>query len=105
MHMRFVFPLALLAIAGMTPASAADLFEMASADMRATPLVIYDYQPGVAVRAYWLAPWRNHRYFPTTGKKPKLGRVEYFPANTDRRSVPAESFHHVWSTSSAFVSE
>jgi hypothetical protein len=105
MHVRIAFALALLVIAGMTPANAAELLEIPSVDMRVTPLVIYDYQPGVTMRAYWLAPWRHHRYFPWTGKKPKLGRFEYFSVGTGHAAVPAESFYRVWSTSPAFVNE
>lgn len=105
MRVRFAFALALPVITGMTPASAADLFDIPSIEMRAIPRVIYDYQPGVTVRAYWLAPWRHHRYYPWTGKKPKLGRFEHFSVSTGRAPVPAESFYRLWSTTPVFVNE
>jgi hypothetical protein len=105
MCVRFAFALMFLFIPGLTSASATDLFEIPSIDMRAIQQVIYDYQPGVTVRAYWLPPWRDRHYFPKTGKKPKLGRLEHFSVNPGRAPVPAKSFHRAWSTSSAFVNE
>lgn len=70
---------------------------------RAAQYLIYDNQPGVYVRSYWRAPWRNHHYFPVTGKRPRLGRVE----NMSARSVhkPAEDYFRFWSASSVFLSE
>ena len=66
---------------------------------RAAPLVIYDYQPGVIVRAYWLKPWRNRHYFPTTGTVPEVGRLEDLSAERETPE-PAESFFREWSASS-----
>jgi hypothetical protein len=63
---------------------------------RAGMLVIYDDEPGVLVRAYWSAPWHNHHYFPSTGRKPKLGRDE----NLNARGAsyrPAKNFKRQWS--------
>jgi hypothetical protein len=71
---------------------------------RSGPLTVYDYQPGVLVRAYWLAPWRHRHYFPTTGEMPEIGRDEDLSAPSNS-SEPAETFHQHWSTSSAFLSE
>jgi hypothetical protein len=105
MSVLFAFVFAALAIAGMAPAGAADLPEMSGIGQHATPLEIYDYHPSVIVRAYWLASWRYRHYFPTTGKKPKLGRVEDLSAKTGRAPKPAESFQRTWSASSAFVNE
>ena len=77
MRVLFAVALIVLGIAGVTAASAADLSIDRSANyssrsyaigQRIAPLVVYDYQPGVLVRAYWLAPWRHRHYFPHTGK-------------------------------------
>ena len=103
MHVRIAF--ALLVIAGLTPASATDLPEIPSVDMRVTPLVTYDYEPGVTMRSYWLAPWRYHHYFPWTGQKPKLGRFEHFSVGPGRAAVPADSYYRLWSTAPTFVDE
>src|SRR5450759_3601039 len=113
--MRVVFAIALivLGIAGVSAASAADLsidrsanysFRSYAIGERAAPLVVYDYQPGVLVRAYWLAPWRHHHYFPYTGKRPVIGRAENLSA---KRSAPqpAKTFQRSWSTASALLSE
>jgi hypothetical protein len=72
---------------------------------RALPLVIYDYRPGVVVRAYWLAPWRHRHYYPTTGDKPEVGREEDLSPGGNSSPEPAESFQRSWSTSSAFLPE
>lgn len=106
---------ALAAIAGLIAGLAAG--QACAADVHAVPLshvsyhpgvrapmlLVYDDQPGVYIRPYWVAPWRHRHYFPRTGHKPKVGRREnqaarYFPK-------PVQSFHRSWSTSSAFVAE
>jgi hypothetical protein len=38
--------------------------------VRAPPLVVFDYQPGVTQREYWLTPWDGRHYFPSGGKLP-----------------------------------
>ena len=88
-------------VADMTPARAAGL---ALPERRAEPVWIYDTQPGVIVRPYWCAPWRNRHYFPTTGELPLVGRAEDLTA-IEPPPQPAESFYRVWSTSSSFVRE
>jgi len=88
-------------LAGMTPASAAGL---ALPERRAEPVWVYDTQPGVVVRPYWCAPWRNRHYYPTTGELPLVGRDEDLTAIAPAPE-PAESFYRVWSTSSSFVNE
>jgi hypothetical protein len=70
---------------------------------RAAPLIIYDDQPGVIVRAYWRAPWRHRHYYPATGRRPRIGRLEHLSARRVRK--PAESYHRYWSTSSALLPE
>jgi hypothetical protein len=68
------------------------------------PLVIYDYEPGVIVRAWWLAPWRHRHYYPATGERPRVGRLEN--AHARREPVePAETYYRTWTTTSAFVPE
>ena len=69
---------------------------------RIEPLIVYDYQPGVIVRSYWWAPWQNRHYFPKTGKRPKVGRLEHVTA---RKSSPPRDFYRSWSVSSVFAPE
>jgi hypothetical protein len=111
LYMRVLFAVALIAlgIAGIGTASADHVRGHHTSGHhhlahRITPLVVYDYQPGVVVRAYWLAPWRNRHYHPTTGEKPESGRLEDLTANVSAPE-PAESFHRSWSTSSATLPE
>ena len=67
-------------------------------------LVVYDFEPGVAVRPYWLAPWRHRHYYPRTGEAPGIGRDEDMSAPSGRLK-PAESFRRRWSNASAFSDE
>ena len=69
---------------------------------RIEPLIVYDYQPGVIVRSYWWSPWQNRHYFPKTGKRPKVGRLEHV---TERKSSPPRDFYRSWSVSSVFAPE
>jgi hypothetical protein len=68
------------------------------------PLVIWDYEPGVVVRAWWLPPWRHRHYYPATGKRPRIGRRESWRVRGEA-TEPAETFYRTWTTTSAFVSE
>ena len=70
--------------------------------VRIEPLIVYDYQPGVIVRSYWWAPWQNRHYFPKTGKRPKVGRLEHVAS---RKSSPPEDYYRFWSVSSVFAPE
>lgn len=63
-------------------------------------MVIYDFQPGVIVRAYWLAPWRHRHYFPFGAAK-----QEAEPSADNSPPEPAESFERYWSTSQTFMRE
>jgi hypothetical protein len=100
--------------AGIASACAADLpkvpvesnvgLHYSAQGHRASPIVIYDYQPGVYVRAYWRAPWRHRHYFPATGEQPISGRDEDLSARGEGVD-PAETFSRTWTTSSAFVVE
>jgi hypothetical protein len=68
------------------------------------PLVIWDYEPGVVVRAWWLPPWRHRHYYPATGERPRIGRRENW--HVRREAVePAETYYRTWTTTSAFVPE
>ena len=40
------------------------------------PFVVYDYEPGIVIRTYWLPPWAGRHYHPSGGKLPVLGRRE-----------------------------
>jgi hypothetical protein len=113
MRVLFAAVLIVLGIAGLKPASAADIETERSANYstqnvglgrRTAPLVVYDYHPGVVVRAYWLAPWRHRHYYPTTGEKPEIGRDEDL-STTSSALEPAETFQRSWSTTSAFPPE
>lgn len=61
------------------------------------PVIIYDYEPGVIVRSYWYPPLDNRHYFPRTGRRPRVGRLEHWPA---RRIAKPQEFYRYWSTSS-----
>lgn len=101
--MRLSFAIATAVLALSAPASATDFGAggYAAYGERAGQIVIYDYYPGVRVRAYWRAPWRNRHYFPTTGIIPESGRHENL--NAPRlRYEPARSYYREWSTSSVF---
>ena len=91
-------------IAGSAAATAADFtlsprYEFGGP--RAEPEVIYQYEPGIAMRAYWLPPWHNHHYFPHTGRRPAIGRYER-QSKRHRRTRAAESYVRYWSNASAF---
>jgi hypothetical protein len=113
-RMRVLLAIALIifGFAGVSAARAADLaIEPAGIHsavafgygQRAGMLVVYDYQPGVLVRAYWSAPWHNHHYFPGTGQRPKLGRVENLNAH-GAPLRPAKTFKRQWSNEGALRS-
>jgi hypothetical protein len=113
--MRVLFAVASIALgfAGVTAASAADLpterpesysTGTYAIGQRTAQFVIYDYRPGVVVRAYWLAPWRHRHYYPTAGEKPEIGRDED-PSAPSTASEPPESFYRSWSASSVFLRE
>ena len=113
--MRVLLAIALLGfgIAGGSAARAADLpvdrdgfyspryFEHGQ---RAGMLLVYEYEPGVVVRAYWRAPWRHHHYFPATGEPPDIGRDEDLSA-TGTPPRPAQTFWRSWSNAAAFKHE
>jgi len=67
---------------------------------RIEPVIVYDYEPGVIVRSYWDVPWGNRHYFPSTGHRPKSGRLERI---SSRRISKAEDYYRFWSVSSVFA--
>lgn len=62
----------------------------------AAPLMVYDYEPGVVIRAYWLPPWRNRHYFP-------FGHDRIVRTHAVGRPRPAESYWRYWSNDGAFI--
>lgn len=96
---------ALMGTLGLTAAEGADLSgrvgTYSSYPVRAPQVLIYDTEPGTDIRAYWAPPWQNRRYFPFTGKKPKVGRRE--DLNAPRRiAAPAPTYYQEWSTLSLY---
>ncbi len=93
---------------GMTTAMAADLSHGGDAGStyysayaaHIEPIVIYDDQPGVIGRSYWYAPWANRHYFPRTGKRPRMGRLEHISAA--RPNARAENYFRRWTASSGY---
>lgn len=63
---------------------------------RAGMLLVYDSEPGTIVRAYWSEPWRQHHYFPATGRLPKVGRDEHLNVH-GAPPRPARTFYRHWS--------
>lgn len=96
---------ALMGTLGLTAAQAGDLSGYGryyeSYPVRAPQLLVYDVEPGTEIREYWAPPWQNRRYFPFTGKKPKVGRRENL--NAPRRiAAPAPAYYQEWSTLSLY---
>jgi hypothetical protein len=112
LEMRAIIAIMLLAL-GSVCANAADLpieqgdgFSTRSLGFgeRSGVQVVYDFEPGVNVRAYWLAPWRHRHYYPHTGEAPGIGRDEDLSAPTGHLN-PAQTFRRYWSTSSSDLIE
>ncbi|MFA6265902.1 MAG: hypothetical protein WC670_09345 [Pseudolabrys sp.] len=105
--MRALLAIAALALVGTAnAASAADLSGQRVAyyptsAARAPQIIIYDVEPGTDIRAYWASPWQGRHYFPFTGKKPKVGRLENL--NAPRVIArPAPTYYQEWSTISLY---
>jgi len=76
------------------PADRADVFtHRVPHGHRVGPIVIYDFQPGIVVRAYWASPWRHRHYFPFRAKQD----ADNAPHDAGPPQ-PAESFERSWST-------
>jgi hypothetical protein len=63
------------------------------------------YRPGhgrVTVYDGWLLTvgYPPPGYFPSIGRRPRVGRREILPRSARRGPVPAESFHRAWSAES-----
>jgi hypothetical protein len=110
MRGHFVAAILLFAV-GSLAANAADISGLrvggnyggfAPLGARIEPVIIYDYEPGVIVRSYWYAPWSNRHYFPSTGRRPKSGRLERV---SSRHISKAEDYYRFWSVSSVFAPE
>jgi hypothetical protein len=113
MRVLLAITLSGLGIAGVGAASASDLpFAQTAADSAGYSAVgrhsgmlwTYDDQPGVVVRAYWCAPWRDQHYFPATGIPPRIGRYENLSA-VSRPPKPAKTFRRSWSNAWALERE
>lgn len=95
--MRSVLTILLLAATALlhAPARAADMSGGWGGAVHAGPFVVYDYEPGIVVRQYWLPPWAGRHYFPSGGKLPVVGRREVIPPApvSDKRS-----FRREWTT-------
>jgi hypothetical protein len=61
---------------------------------RSSPSLVYDFEPGVIARAYWLPPWRHRHYFPFGADRVAAHRL---PRRAPR---PAETFERYWSADS-----
>ena len=113
--MRAFIAIAILVFgaAGITGARAADLpagggargqgysLDYSVVGGPAAPLIIYDYEPGITIRAYWLPPWRNRHYFPFHGK---LGK-RHATASPAVRPKPAQTYWRYWSNDGAFIND
>ncbi|HVV62695.1 MAG TPA: hypothetical protein VHD14_13165 [Pseudolabrys sp.] len=110
--MRALFALAIVGfgIASVVPASAGyrhhrHHHHYAPVAVRAGQIVVYDFEPGVVVRAYWSRPWRGRHYFPTLHKIDITARGEAGEAEPGYVARPAESFEREWSTSSGLIDQ
>jgi hypothetical protein len=112
MRAWFALTLFIVGFASHSAASAADYVggramhasSYSASGVRAPQVLVYDNQPGVYVRAYWSTPWQNRHYYPFTGKKPKVGRLENLNA-VRAAPKPAESYYREWSTLSLYPPE
>lgn len=57
-------------------------------------VVIYDDQPGVTMRRWWLPPWRNRHYYPHGRERLRTGDSR--PRAGTARPRPARSFARHW---------
>lgn len=105
--MRILAAIAILAL-GVTAAAAADVGVARAGHGRsvvhydpigrpAGQLYIFDWEPGVVVRAYWLPPWRDRHYFPYGRDRWDIRRIRH-----SVRHGRAQPFYRYWGTSSGF---
>jgi hypothetical protein len=96
--MRILFALVLLSVASVARAADLPVGSLGGqfGDSERSEMVwLYDNQPGVVVRPYWSAPWHNHHYFPYTGIRPRVGRLENLSA-ISHPSKPPQTYRHTW---------
>jgi hypothetical protein len=113
MRVSFAAAILVFGIAASAPVAAADLIIAPGATIgnvshgqmsygggfygeRLGSVIVYDYEPGVITRAWFLPPWRSQHYIPATGHKPRVGRAENLSIRHPVK--PAQSFYRVWST-------
>jgi hypothetical protein len=103
MRLPVALAIVVLSLAGARSATAADYgiggtygYGAYYGGERAGALIVYDHEPGVTIRAYWLPPWRNRHYFPFHAANPR--RV-----SAGGRPKPAETYYRYWSNSGAFI--
>jgi hypothetical protein len=107
--MRALLAIAALAVFGTTSLDSAGASEWAgrrvayypSYAVRAPHVVVYEVEPDTGLRSYWARPWRGRHYYPFTGKKPKVGRLENLHARYPAPK-PAPSYYREWSTLSLY---
>jgi hypothetical protein len=96
--MRILFALALLSAASVARAADLPVGSLGGGlghGERSEMVWLYDNQPGVVVRPYWSAPWHNHHYFPYTGIRPRVGRLENLSA-VSHPSKPPQTYRRTW---------
>jgi hypothetical protein len=113
--MRALAAIAMLVfgVAGATTAGAADIRTGGGAGGHsyysgyaviggpAAPVIVFGYEPGVTIRAYWLPPWRNRHYFPFHGDLKKRRATSSYHG----RPKPAETYWRYWSNDGAYLHE
>jgi hypothetical protein len=100
MRVRRVVAFTFFSVICAASAHASDL--TTSNIVRAQPRWVYDDEITPGLRPYWLRPWQGRHYFPTTGRRPGVGRLEHL---SNRKPAPAESYYRFWSTSSVIQPE
>ncbi len=66
----------------------------------AVPIVIYDDEPGVVTRSWWLPPWRNRHYFPHGAQRLKTSAR----LRADRRRPhPGRSYTRYWTNPPVYL--
>lgn len=99
-------------VAGTVAARAADLeaetsgYDRCCVEYDPGRVVIFDDEPGVTIRRWWLPPWRNRHYYPhgRWAKKKAESRADDGPRPVARRrSRSARSYARYWTNPPADV--